>query len=108
MTTPSSDRATLPRTMRIDPELWFPFQELCRQVAKTNASTQLRRWISDWLEEYRVFWAEDPVTPGKWVAWYECESCDTSHRLSGDNAPWGCSVTKSYSDRRELKGLTES
>lgn len=101
-TTPSDKR--VPRTIRIDDELWFPFQELCRTVNKSNASTVLRQWIQDTLTDYGIFWAPDIPLAGldpspRDIAWYECEMCDTSHRLSGPNASWGCSPAKS----RELR-----
>ena len=103
-TTPEKSGPPPPRTFRIDESLWSPFLELIAQVEHTGASSMIRRWISEYLNEYRVFWAPEHAdidsaeTP---IAWYDCVECNMPHRLNGVGAPWGCSVLKARDDRRE-------
>lgn len=97
------------RSFRAPDELWEPLLALAPVVDKTTAAATLRRLIQDYLHKYRVFWAEEhpDIDPEqKPVPWYECEECGDVHRLIPGNdprtqAPWGCSVTKSFQDRLE-------
>jgi hypothetical protein len=98
------------RTFIAPDELWLPFLKLVPQVEQSNGSVRLRKFIADYLDEYRVFWAPEAkeIDPHeKPVAWYECDECDMPHRLLPDphdprtHAPWGCSVLKARQDRQE-------
>lgn len=108
----STDRA---RNFVAPDELWFPFLQLVPLVEQSNGSVRLRRFIQEFLDEYKVFWApEDPkIDPEKKpVAWYECDECNDVHRLIPNPndertmPPWGCSVLKARQDR--LEKLKES
>lgn len=103
------------RTFLAPDELWLPFLQLVPQVEQSNGSVKLRKFIAEYLDEYRVFWAAeakeiDPTE--KPIAWYECDECDMPHRLLPNpndprtHAPWGCSVLKARQDR--LDKLKES
>lgn len=89
-----------PTTVKLQESLWEPFKQLVEQTEQAPASVVLRRYIQNYLHEYRVFWAEAaPDTPVK-VAWYDCLECDEPHRLDGVGTPWGCTVTKAHQDRK--------
>lgn len=113
MTAASSSDKT--RTFLASDELWQPFLQLVPLVEQSNGSVRLRRFIQEYLAEYRVFWAReapeiDPTE--KFIAWFECDECDQPHRLLPDpsdkrtHAPWGCDVLKARQDR--LEKLKES
>lgn len=99
--------APSPRTVRVADDLWVPFVALTALAEHAGASVVIRRFISEYIAEYGVFWAPEhkDIDPAeKPTAWYDCIECDMPHRLSGLNTPWGCSVTKARDDRRERAG----
>lgn len=102
--TPPDRERGVPRTIRMDTEIWTPFLALCREVERTSGSSVLRQWIQEWLESYGVFMAPEvaEIDPErKPVPWFECETHQCAHRLSGLGVPWGCSPAKSRADRLE-------
>lgn len=111
---PSDDKT---RTFLAPDELWKPFLQLVPLVDQSNGSVRLRRFIQEYLDEYRVFWAAEAkeIDPEKKpIAWYECDEHNDVHRLFPNpndertHAPWGCSVLKARQDRIEkLKESTK-
>jgi len=102
MTNPNTTAADPVRPFRAPDDLWKPFVELARVAERLSGADVLRRLMQEFLDKYRVFWAPeheavDPTMP--MIAWYECDECDDVHRLSGEHAPWGCSVVKALQDR---------
>ena len=105
------------RTFLAPDELWLPFLKLVPLVERSNGSVRLRKFLADYLNEYKVFWAAEApeIDPEeKPVLWYECDEHNDVHRVFPDpddartHAPWGCSVLKSYQDRQEkLKESTK-
>jgi hypothetical protein len=103
------------RTFLAPDELWQPFLQLVPLVEQSNGSVRLRKFIADYLGEYKVFWAPEApeIDPEeKPIAWYECDECNDVHRVFPNpndkrtHAPWGCSVLKARQDR--LEKLKES